>query len=41
MGIKYVMLVDDKGVVYMNPRMQQRVQFQEPPPADIRISDPL
>jgi thiamine biosynthesis lipoprotein len=41
MGIKYVMLVDDKGVVYMNPRMQQRVQFQETPPADIRISDPL
>ena len=41
MGIKYVMLVDDAGVVYMNPAMQQRVQFQEPPPADIRISEPL
>jgi thiamine biosynthesis lipoprotein len=41
MGIKYVMLVDDKGVVYMNPRMQQRVQFQETPPADIRLSEPL
>ncbi len=41
MGIKYVMLVDDAGVVYMNPAMQKRVQFQEPPPSDIRISDPL
>ena len=41
MGIRYVMLVDDKGVVYMNPRMQQRVQFQDTPPADIRISAPL
>ncbi len=41
MGIKYVMLVDDTGVVYMNPAMQKRVQFQDPPPSDIRISDPL
>lgn len=41
MGIKYVMLVDDAGVVYMNPAMQKRVQFQDSPPADIRISDPL
>lgn len=41
MGIKYVMLVDDAGVVYMNPAMQKRVLFQDPPPADIRISDPL
>ncbi len=41
MGIKYVMLVDDAGVVYMNPAMQKRVQFQNPPPSDIRISDPL
>jgi len=41
MGIKYVMLVDDAGVVYMNPAMQKRVQFQDSPPKDIRISDPL
>ena len=41
MGIKYVMLVDDAGVVYMNPAMQKQVQFQDNPPADIRISDPL
>lgn len=41
MGIKYVMLVDDAGVVYMNPAMQKRAHFQDPPPSDIRISDPL
>ncbi len=41
MGIKYVMLVDDAGVVYMNPAMQKRVVFQDAPPADIRISAPL
>ncbi len=41
MGIKYVMLVDDAGVVYMNPEMQQRVQFQDSTPADLRVSDPL
>jgi len=41
MGIKYVMLVDDAGVVYMNPAMQKRVKFQDDMPKDIRISDPL
>lgn len=41
MGIKYVMLVDDAGVVYMNPAMQKRVQFQDDKPKDIRISEPL
>lgn len=41
MGIKFVMLVDDAGVVYMNPAMQKRVQFQDNPPKDIRISDSL
>ncbi len=41
MGIKYVMLVDDAGVVYMNPRMQGRVEFQEDPPAKLRLSEPL
>jgi thiamine biosynthesis lipoprotein len=41
MGIKYVMLVDDTGVVYMNPAMQKRVRFQGKPPKDIRISEPL
>ncbi|MCW8827466.1 MAG: FAD:protein FMN transferase, partial [Gammaproteobacteria bacterium] len=41
MGIKFVMLVDDAGVVYMNPAMQHRVEFQAEPPGDIRLSDPL
>lgn len=41
MGIKYVMLVDDAGVVYMNPAMQKRVKFEKEPPKDIRISAPL
>jgi thiamine biosynthesis lipoprotein len=41
MGIRYVMLVDDKGIVYMNPAMQRRLKFQEKPPEDIRISEPL
>jgi thiamine biosynthesis lipoprotein len=27
MGIKYVLLVDEEGVVHMNPAMQQRVQL--------------
>ncbi|HHL45653.1 MAG TPA: FAD:protein FMN transferase, partial [Gammaproteobacteria bacterium] len=28
LNIKYVMLVDDKGVIYMNPAMANRVQFE-------------
>lgn len=41
MGIKYVMLVDDAGTIYMNPAMQSRVQFQGSMPKEIRVSDPL
>jgi thiamine biosynthesis lipoprotein len=41
MGIHYVMLVDDAGAVYMNPAMQQRVQFQGEPPQKLHISAPL
>lgn len=41
MGIKYVMLVDDAGVVYMNPAMQRRVEFQDGPSGKIRLSAPL
>jgi thiamine biosynthesis lipoprotein len=40
MGIRYVMLVDDHGTVYMNPAMQSRVEFQEPP-TNVVLSDPL
>jgi len=41
MGIHFAMLVDDDGVVYMNPAMQKRIRFQGVPPGDIRISAPL
>lgn len=41
MGIKYVMVVDDAGVIYMNPAMRKRIHFEDEPPADIRISEPL
>lgn len=41
MGLKYVMLVDEAGVVYMNPAMAKRIQFQSEPPEKIILSDPL
>ena len=31
MEIKYVMLVDKNGIIYLNPAMQERVQFQTIP----------
>jgi thiamine biosynthesis lipoprotein len=40
-GIDYVMLVDDTGTVYMNPAMQQRIEFTGETPANIVISTPL
>jgi len=39
--LKYVMLVDELGVVYMNPAMAKRVEFQGAAPDQIVISDPL
>jgi thiamine biosynthesis lipoprotein len=41
MGIKYAMLVDEEGTVYMNPAMKERVQFQSGEEPRIEISDPL
>ncbi len=41
MGIEYVMLVDDDGTVYMNPAMQQRIEFTAETPANIIVSGPL
>lgn len=41
MGIRYVMLVDDAGTIYMNPAMRERIIFQGDPPTDIVISEPL
>ncbi|MFK5968898.1 MAG: FAD:protein FMN transferase [Candidatus Marithrix sp.] len=39
MGIKYAMLIDTAGVVYLNPAMQDRVRFQSKP--KIIITDKL
>jgi thiamine biosynthesis lipoprotein len=40
MGIKYVLLVDEEGVVHMNPRMQGRVQLLDKNHR-IAVSQPL
>lgn len=40
MGIRYVMLVDEAGTIYMNPAMAGRVQFQESKP-NIVLGEPL
>lgn len=41
MNIKYVMLIDNKGIVYMNPAMAKRIQFEVTPLPEIRLSPPL
>lgn len=41
MQIQYVMLVDDKGTVYMNPAMQSRIEFSGETPAKLVVSQPL
>ncbi len=41
MQLKYVMLVDEVGRVYMNPAMAKRIDFQDDVPEQIIISDPL
>lgn len=41
MGLKYVMLVDEQGGVYMNPAMAERVRFEVALPEPAVISDPL
>jgi thiamine biosynthesis lipoprotein len=41
MGIKYVMLVDDVGTVYMNPAMAARIQFPSEKQPKIVVSEPL
>lgn len=41
MGLKFVMLVDEEGRVYMNPAMAERVKFESPLPQPPIISDPL
>ncbi|MCK9529717.1 MAG: FAD:protein FMN transferase [Gammaproteobacteria bacterium] len=41
LGIRYAMLVDEAGTVYMNQAMAERVQFSGEPPENIVISPPL
>jgi thiamine biosynthesis lipoprotein len=41
MGLKYVMLVDEQGRVYMNPAMAERIKFENPLPQPAVISDRL
>jgi len=41
MGLKYVMLVDEAGTVYMNPAMAKRIRFEGSRPAKIVISAEL
>jgi len=41
MGIKYVMLVDEQGIVYMNPAMAARVHFEAETPPQVVLSPPL
>ena len=41
MGISLVMLVGTDGVIYMNPAMQSRMQFEPGMDVDIHLSDPL
>lgn len=39
MGIEAVMLVDDAGIVYMTPEMEQRITFTETPSAKVVVKD--
>jgi len=41
MQLRYVMLVDEEGAVYMNPAMAKRIEFQGGEPEQLVISDPL
>jgi len=39
MGLKQVMLVDEKGVIYLTPELRARIEFQ-PAVSDIVVSEP-
>ncbi len=41
MGIKYVMVVDDKGRIHMNPAMARRIQFESEQKPEVVLSKPL
>ena len=41
MGIKFALLVDENGTVYLNPEMKARVEFAKGQPPAIVVSPPL
>lgn len=41
MGVKYVMLVDDNGSIYVNPAMLDRINFESDEQFEIIVSKPL
>jgi thiamine biosynthesis lipoprotein len=41
MGIRYVMLIDTRGTIHMNPAMQSRLHFEPGTDANILLSPPL
>jgi thiamine biosynthesis lipoprotein len=41
MGIKYVMLIDDQGTIYMNPAMAKRIQLEPKFQSGVKLSKPL
>jgi len=41
MGIQYVLLVDEQGVIHMNPSMAARITFTDDNDKNVRLSAPL
>ncbi len=41
MGVKFVMLVDDSGKIYVNPAMLERIKFESDEKFEVVISAPL
>ena len=41
MGISYVMLIDNQGIIHMNPAMQSRIHLEPGINTEVRLSTPL
>lgn len=41
MGIRFVMLIDSRGIIHMNPAMQSRIQLDPKLDATVILGDPL
>ena len=41
MGIKFALLIDDNGTVYLNPAMRERIIFESNEDFEIVVSDPI